>query len=369
MHVLLQRHAPLPPGGPTHAMAQPKGTVGWRWQLVIEYQQRGSYSAVAKQFDTSRNVVRKWVNRNKATGDVQDLPRVGRPKKGLSSPAAHTLLKRGVRSGLACTEIGRLLKNELELDVSVETIRTHLKAHLARPMRPKKVPLMTEAQRAKRVAFSKKWLPRDWSNVVISDSKVFWLCPKGVGSKQWVLYEDEPPVIPTPKNQTKVHVYGAVSKWGKTPLFPTAGTSGMKFPSKGVTASIYVKLLQDNLMPAMREMMQRRSPKYKGQAWIFQQDGAPAHTAATTKAWLAAQAGVELMEWPPSSPDLSWIENLWGIVSNKLRKRTDLTPQNFKETVLQEWESIPLSTCVSLHGSIKRRLQACIDGNGAPTKY
>lgn len=324
---------------------------------------------VAKRFDTARCTVRKWVKRFSTTGDVTDKPRHGRPSKGLDSCAARALLKSGVRQGMTCPELGKRLKSELDLDVGRETIRAYLRTYLARHVRPKKKPLLTDLQKAKRVAFAKKWVGKDWSNVVISDSKIFWLCPKGVGYKQWVLYEDEPPVLPAVKNHTKLHVYGAVSRWGKTPLFPTAGTSRMKFSSKGVTAAIYTSLLQENFMPAMREMMQKASPRYQGKPWIFQQDGAPAHTAATTKAWLAAAKGVEVMEWPPNSPDLSWIENLWGIVASKLRRRNDLSPNNFQAAVTQEWENIPHATCMALYGSIKGRLQACIDRDGAYTKY
>ena len=36
-----------------------------------------------------------------------------------------------------------------------------------------------------------------------------------------------------------------------------------------------------------------------------------------------------VMKWPSKSPDLSWIENLWGYVAVKLSKRNDLTRENF----------------------------------------
>ena len=128
-----------------------------------------------------------------------------------------------------------------------------------------------------------KWVDKDWTNVVVSDSKIFWLCPTGVGSKQWVVYGEEPPILPAKKHHTKLHVYGAVSRWGKTPLFPTAGTKGMRFPSKGVTTSVYVSLLEEKLMPTMRDLMRNKPAVQQHQPWIFQQDGAPAHRSATPR--------------------------------------------------------------------------------------
>ena len=53
---------------------------------------------------------------------------------------------------------------------------------------------------------------------------------------------------------------------------------------------------------------------------IFQQDGAPAHTAKKTKDWLKANIpnfwpkGI----WPPNSPDLSPKENLWSIMKDTI---------------------------------------------------
>ena len=324
---------------------------------------------VAKHYKTKSETVSKWVKRAKTTGGVFDKPRQGRPQIQLKNEAVESLLQDSMRKGMTCIEMRRLLKREFDIDVGVETLRVHLHKHHGRPRRPQKKPLLNEKQMKKRLDFAKEWVDKDWTNVVVSDSKIFWLCPKGVGSKQWVVYGEDPPILPAPKHQTKLHVYGAVSRWGKTPLFPTAGTTGMRFPSKGVTTFVYVSLLEEKLMPAMRDLMRSRPAVQQNQPWIFQQDGAPAHRSATTKAWLGAQAGVKLMQWPPNSPDLSWIENLWGIVASKLRKRSDLTPRNFKDVVNQEWENIPETTCMSLHDSIKRRLQACINSNGGHTKY
>jgi hypothetical protein len=53
------------------------------------------------------------------------------------------------------------------------------------PRRPQKKPLLNEKHMKKRLDFAKEWVDKDWTNVVVSDSKIFWLCPKRVGSKQW----------------------------------------------------------------------------------------------------------------------------------------------------------------------------------------
>jgi hypothetical protein len=55
--------------------------------------------------------------------------------------------------------------------------------------------------------------------VVVTNSKYFWLSSKGPGNKEWVLFEDESPTKVSEQNCFKVHAYGGVSKYGRTPLF------------------------------------------------------------------------------------------------------------------------------------------------------
>jgi len=50
---------------------------------------------------------------------------------------------------------------------------------------------------------------------------------------------------------------------------------------------------------------------------IFQQDNAPVHTAHVVRDWLAEQE-FEVMAWPPYSPDLNPIENLWALLKAKI---------------------------------------------------
>ena len=103
--------------------------------------------------------------------------------------------------------------------------------------------------------------------------------------------------------------------------------------------------------------------------WWFQQDNARAHTSKIAKSWLRSQ-DFDVMQWPAKSPDLSWIETLWGYVSKQLSKRTDLTKQNFINEVMKAWDSIPESVHSSIYKSIsKAKLHACIDGSGGSTKY
>ena len=50
---------------------------------------------------------------------------------------------------------------------------------------------------------------------------------------------------------------------------------------------------------------------------IFMQDNARTHTSRQSKEWFENH-GILLLDWPPYSPEMNPIENLWAIVKRKL---------------------------------------------------
>ena len=103
---------------------------------------------------------------------------------------------------------------------------------------------------------------------------------------------------------------------------------------------------------------------------VFQQDGARAQTSAVSRAWLNENIPNYVENWPPNSPDLSPIENLWSILSNSVYK--DPEPKTFyqlKRRLLKAWNSIPLETLENLVKSLPRRMKAVIDNKGNTIAY
>ena len=81
----------------------------------------------------------------------------------------------------------------------------------------------------------------------------------------------------------------------------------------------YIGILEANLLsnyPLLRGTATRHG------ALIFQQDNAPAHRDHNTKQWLKDHR-VYTLDFPPYCPDLNPIENLWGILQDKLYHKND----------------------------------------------
>ena len=81
-----------------------------------------------------------------------------------------------------------------------------------------------------------------------------------------------------------------------------------------VNSESYKNLLEIGLLPDCRRL-------YPNGDWVFQQDGAPAHTSKTTQEYLdgATPDFIRKDEWPPQSPDCNPMDYaVWDSLSLKV---------------------------------------------------
>jgi len=105
---------------------------------------------------------------------------------------------------------------------------------------------------------------------------------------------------------------------------------------------------------------------------LFQQDGARVHTSKATIAWLDANIKhyIPPEAWPPNSPELSPIENVWSTMATTVY--ADPEPQSLqalKQRLCKAWTSISPSTLQHLIGSMPNRLKAVIKNKGNTIPY
>lgn len=123
---------------------------------------------------------------------------------------------------------------------------------------------------------------------------------------------------------------------------------------------------QDHVLPAIRDFI-RQQPTHVP----FVHDNAPAHRAASTRAWLH-YSQMEVVKWAAYSPDLNLIENVWSWMKSWLTQNYDITRLSLaqlREAVAAAWEAVPEDFLASLALSMPRRLQQVIDRQGGLSDY
>lgn len=122
----------------------------------------------------------------------------------------------------------------------------------------------------------------------------------------------------------------------------------------------YCEILEGHMLPHFQEKMAPGS--------IFQQDNDPKHTSRLARKFLSDH-DVQVLEWPPQSPDLNPIENLWELVDREVKKKKTSNLQQLEEIVKLEWKNVSPNHVISLVDSMPSRLNAVIANNGYATKY
>ena len=145
-----------------------------------------------------------------------------------------------------------------------------------------------------------------------------------------------------------VMVWGAIGPMGfRTPLIRVQGT---------LNAERYIRMLSSYNIPGLC------SAAFPG-GYYFQQDNAPAHSSRFTQRYLH-QVFPSIIVWPPKSPDLSPIEQIWDYLKKKLAGRNFDTEDDLFEAIRTEWDRIPPEIIHNYYSSFKARCQACLSING-----
>ncbi len=133
----------------------------------------------------------------------------------------------------------------------------------------------------------------------------------------------------------------------------------------GVTARVYKAVLDEHLLPILDF------------GAIFMQDNAPIHKAHIICEWLEENK-VHVMEWPPYSPDLNPIENLWALLKAEIYRsypeliglsNTQASLALLIRCAIATWENLSEQILTRLLDSMVHRVDAVIKANGWYTKY
>ena len=111
-------------------------------------------------------------------------------------------------------------------------------------------------------------------------------------------------------------------------------------------------------------------PPEDGQRIRLAQDNCAIHTARVVKNWFA-QHRIEVLQWPPYSPDLNPIENIWGRIVKNWEGGNERTQAALDEHTKNEWERYRGDTAYfeNLATSMRDRMAAVMEAHGGHTPY
>ncbi|GMF54463.1 unnamed protein product [Phytophthora fragariaefolia] len=255
--------------------------------------------------------------------------------------------------------IAATVSAETGAKISESTIRSRIHDAGFHGRSARKKPFLSAVHRRKRMVYATKWKnmdPEDWENVLFSDEASVELNGTTGKISVWRRANEafnKKCTVPTFKSSRKtLMVWSSISHKG-------VGT--MHFCESSVSGAYYRSMLSDEI-PLTRELLQLPTPTR------FVQDGAPAHRAKATSAYLK-ELKLESMGHPPQSPDLNPIENLWGIMKAELHKTPATDLDDLREKLAMIWYKIPVGIVQKLIYSMPARLEAVRKEKGGCTRW
>jgi len=321
-------------------------------ELIIDKLRKGmKQREIARELQIGQSSIHYIWKRYMKSGDITPLPKSGR--KLILSPRDRRLLTLKSKKNPFFTP--RELQNSLESlpKVSIWTVRRSLQQSGLFSRIACRKPMLTRAHVKARLSWCKAYATMtvdQWKKVVFSDESRFECFSnrrryvrRPIGTRYVSRY-----VCQTVKFPNSVMVWGSIKGDGTKTL--------VKCPPR-LDSMGYQSVLEQGLLST-----------YDPQT-IFMQDGASCHKSKSTLRFLDQNNICVMVDWPPQSPDLNLIENLWSIVKDQVSKRA-ITHSNQLWTIVQEeYSRISSDIIASLYESMPTRIKAVLKNKGLHCKY
>lgn len=315
-----------------------------------------SPSAISKQLNYSRNLV--YNVKKKSSEGLELQNRSGQGRKRITSQAENRQLIRLSKQNRL--ETSRVLSQQWSVvigkTVSASTVRRRLVEAGLLSYTQKKKPFRNHRKRKIRLNWCKKynkWPVNQWYKVIFSDESHFELINRK--NRRYVRrfsIEFNQPFCFAPKMQGGG---GSLSVWG---CFTAHGPGPLVFYEGRLNAHRYIDLLEGEL-PAYRDQIYGSDPESS----FFQQDNAPCHKAKATMKWFE-DSNIRTLDWPPTSPDMNPIENLWSIIDRRLLEYEINNLLQLKNAITEIWNSFSINDCIKLINSMPNRISGVLKAKG-----
>lgn len=326
---------------------------------VVELQRDGlSEREIGRQLNLPKSTVHCIIKHHQNTGTTEPGKAPGR--KRLLSVRDLRIFRRYIQTNnhVSVAELRLWTRERFHIEVSTRTIRRYLQRCGYRVYKAKRKPFLSTLNKGNRLRWARMyrgWTFRQWNRVLWTDESIFNVV-YGKIRKTVICRKEE-------QNEAKcyarrvqkpasVMVWGCMTASGVGPLHVCEGI---------VNAHAYTRILERHLPTVRRHLFHRRR-------LIFQHDNARPHTARLTREWLTRHH-VRTLPWPPSSPDLSPIENVWRVLKRRVQQRGPTTVAALIACLQEEWHRIDVEYLERLVRSMPRRIATVIRRRGGVTPW
>lgn len=307
--------------------------------------------------------IKKLVGKIRRTDNILNLKRAGRP--------------RSVRNQRNVAKIHREMTKNLEISspkrtptalakvmrISRSSVRRIIKFDLAlKPFKKVVAQHLTENHIRQRMLRCTSLLDRfstdeDVDSIIFTDETPFTL-QSGLNRQNSRIYAQSKQDI-NPKEllferkqfNLKLMVWIGISVAGKLPII---------FFDEKINAENYIANI---LRPSIRSVIQM----FSGGNWVWQQDGAAAHTALITQNFFKDNGFnfITKTEWPPNSCDLSPLDYcINSVLKERVYAHKFSTMAEMKKVIIREWRQFPQSIINDCIHQWRLRLEKCVEVNG-----
>lgn len=326
---------------------------------IISHLKKGSS---LKKISSKFGVDKSTVSRIKKANNIRTTNKPGRPRKLSARDEKYCVKKIVSGEAQTATQVSKELKKDFRIQVSRHTVARSLNRSGLRSGEKKKKPALSEKNRKLRLEFAKShrdWTFDDWSRVIFSDeSKINRFNSDG---RSWCWYRDVEAIEPRTVKETHKFGGGGIMVWG---CLSVLGVGYLCKIEGNMDQHLYKHILEGDFLNTI-DYYHLDEAKI-----ILMQDNDPKHTAKSVTEWINSRE-FECLEWPPQSPDLNPIENLWSDIKRRLNG-FESPPKGVNELwerVTEVWNLVNAETCRKLFMSMPNRMEEVIKAKGRWTKY
>lgn len=317
-------------------------------------------SEIASELGICQNTVRKYIRRypNVSTG----YKSCGRPKILQEDDELNIVLASIDDPFRTANGIRRLL----DLDVSIQTINTVLRANGLKTRHAATKIKLDEDKKRKRIEWATFYRTGiDWQKAIFVDECCISSEKQGTKLvKRPINTRFDAPYLNLSNHCKRklVSVFGMVSSKGLGPIATL---------NSRLNGHRYIEILNNYAVNYIR-----RNFGPTQTYWI--EDNCPSHRARDVSDWFEScnrvhGINVTRIQLPPYSPDLNIIENVWGTLKYKLLYDNfdASSAQELWLKIIRQWDSLNEQDNYvnSLYESIENRIESVIHNDGNPIKY